>query len=62
MFFRRFIQLAPVIVIFLTDEWTLMVDATTPILLQKAAGCLDQQEPAILILIDLHLLMGNLPQ
>ena len=60
--FCRFLIFTPVIVIFPADFWTLLIDGAVSILTEEPAAVVDQQKPAILILIDLDTLMGNLPE
>jgi hypothetical protein len=62
MFLCQLIIFTPLVIMFSTDGWALFVDTATAITLKEVATVVDDQKPAIFILIELYLLMGNLPE
>ncbi len=62
MLLGRFVELAPSVVVVPTNPGALVVDSAAPIRFQVAAATVDQQKPAIAVLVDFDVLVGHLPE
>ncbi len=58
----RLVELTPVVFILTADVGSILVDAAAAIRLQVFAASLEHEVPAALILVELHPLVGDLPQ
>lgn len=57
VFFRRFVEFAPVAAVIAAHLWSLLVDATGATCLQVFTAAADQQVPAIAVAVDLDTLV-----
>lgn len=58
----RFIVFTPLIVILSANSWTLLINGTAATLADKLTTVVDYQKPAIIILINLNVPVGDLPE
>lgn len=62
MFLCRFIIFTPLIIIFSADGRAPVINGAAAALADKLTAVVDYQKPTILILINLDVPMGNLPE
>ena len=62
MFLSRFIIFAPIVIVLPADSWALVINGATATVADELTTVIYYQKPAIFILINLYIPMGNLPE